>query len=759
MQSRSAITLSIVAASLLAVMLWRLLPSRPVVQSQESESRLALPADPDKVAELNATQSSESEREPLAPQETPDVARDGSNSWLSKALLSLFKPSDVSDAVLVVRAVEKTTAKPLSDVRVRVTKKVSEGISFSIGVDGRKGSLGSEPITAKEGEVEFDLPSSCELEVTATGEANDIGTSTLGVAALRNGERRTVTVELQVGKDVEFHGRVLSREDHAPVSGARLVMIQGNSDASSTDEDHDRPEPEILGEAKSDIDGRFEVAAGSWVHPYLQAAATGFGSTFVAVTSNHSSRETERVILLDRGAELDAHVIDAAGAAIPDVKVVASAAGTELLHDEDFASSLDNLWTHAHWVATTSVEGRCVLRDLASGAAISILLRRNDEVLARMGELPALQPGELRRVEWKIGGGCTLKGVVAYGSGKAAPDREVWALPTNKRKGRFITLFDEPDVVTKGVTGPNGEFTLHDLRVGLWLVGLYTDIRVSDTSGPDELVPIGQVVEVLPGQRDKEVIITIPDGLFISGRVVDSTGARARGVKLLANRNQSEIPACKSENDGSFQLGPFRHGSVLIEANLWGSRVEHACITAAAGASDVVIRLSPAARIEGVVVDAASGARCQSELMLSPHPGTSEPLTHIAVEEDGSFEAHNLGAGAYELIAWTNDGRFAVSSDIQIESGAHLQDIVVKLQRAAKLRIRYEGATLVCEVQIQRAGLVVATGGVGRHHPLTQAVPSGMLTVQVYNGFDEPLSRQVELADGEEKEIVLNDDE
>jgi hypothetical protein len=757
MQKRSAIRLSIVAASLLAVMLWQLLPSRPAAQSQASEPTAGA-TEPHADTRLTPTPTIENERIALAPEENPNVARNESASSAAEALLSLLRPHDVSDATLVVHPVAQTTTKPLSDVRVRVEKKVSEGMSFSVFVDARKGSLGSVPITAKDGEVEFDLPSGCDFEVTATGEKDDVGTSTTVVTSLQKGERRTVTIELQVGKDMQFHGRILSREDHAPVSGAKVIVIQGNSDPSSSDEDHDQPEPVSLDESRSDIDGRFEVAAASWVDACVRVDAKGFGLALVPISADHASTDTERTVLLDRGGDVNARVIDAEGAAMAGVKVVATVDGYGLLRDQDIDAASPNLITRARWSATTGVDGRCVLSDLTPGAPFRVLLRRDDKVLQRVGEMPALEPGETRHVEWQIGGGYVLKGVVAYASGKVVPDQELWLLHARRKEPRLLTVFDEPNAVQKTTTNAHGEFTLQGLTAGLWWVGPHQSIASFDSSETDELIPLAQIVEIVPAEREKKIVLTMPDALFIRGRAVDSEGSPAAGAELRALSEDSLVVATESEADGRFALGPLSPGAVLVEANLTKPSVEHACITAAAGARDVLVKLQPPASIAGIVLDTASGSGCHSELLLSPHPGTVEPLKFIRVDMGGSFEERSLGQGTYDLTAWTSDGRIVVLSDLQIGPGARVQGLILKLEHCAKLRIRYDGMTAFGIVKIQRAGVVVVQSSIGRHRPLIQPVPSGLLTIQVWAGFAKPLSREVEIAVGEEKEVVFNDD-
>src|SRR4030095_10724551 len=70
------------------------------------------------------------------------------------------------------------------------------------------------------------------------------------------------------------------------------------------------------------------------------------------------------------------------------------------------------------WKTETGPDGRCSVTSLPPTIPLQIEIRQRGRVLRREADPLTLEPGEVRELEWRIGSGCTLSGLVFDQAGK-----------------------------------------------------------------------------------------------------------------------------------------------------------------------------------------------------------------------------------------------------------------------------------------------------------------------------------------------------
>jgi hypothetical protein len=143
--------------------------------------------------------------------------------------------------------------------------------------------------------------------------------------------------------------------------------------------------------------------------------------------------------------------------------VVATAHGYELLHsgDEDarFAGTIGDLEVpDREWKAETGADGSCVLRGIVPGVELSVEVRRDGKVLRKESARVELTPGEERATEWRIGSGCTLKGLALDQQEKPVAGQRI-LLEANARPGlAYFERYEGDEIVASTSTDTSGHF-------------------------------------------------------------------------------------------------------------------------------------------------------------------------------------------------------------------------------------------------------------------------------------------------------------
>jgi hypothetical protein len=666
-----------------------------------------------------------------------------------------------SAASLMVRVLGKVDQSPISQVRVLLFPRPSPPEWNVSDASGTKGDLHNAPITDKMGEVEFEVPASTDLNLEADPEDESVGSAQVSVPALSAGEQRAIVVQLPQGNDGHLFGKVIDALSGGSIAGARVRLIDGREkQPGSSGWTRD-----VLLTEKTDPEGEFELRFPTWRRPSIRVEAQEYGVGLSGSATGHETREDALIIKLTKSATFEVHAFDSMGRALAGVLLTMSARGFEIGMQQgraqEFHGPEDWNLPDERWQARTGPDGVAVIKDLPTGVPITAELRKGDAVLRHEPDPITLAPGESRSVEWKVGAGTRIDGLVVDQGGTPAAGLEVWLQRTGRTRGYPFSFVTELQIQARAKTDGAGRFALEDVPPGQWGIGPAFEVDVSTGEIHGDVAPFAEVF-TLSGEPHRDLTLQVSRGLYIRGRVLDpdGNGAASGYVQPEFSEVQPEL-SVRTSSDGSFSLGPLMPGTVTLVANGEGFAPSDE-VSASAGTSGIVLHLKPGSRIHGRVVDGGTGEGCQAQIMYwpeQPGPGPRGRGWASSSEADGTFQASGLAQGRYAVTARSEDGRFAQQVGIDIASGAESGDVLLQLTRGARIRVTYRGSQPSALVLVRCQGALVSPGssianGVSKELP----VPAGPIVIEVQS-MQEKLLRTmaVELRAGETKDVVVTD--
>jgi protocatechuate 3,4-dioxygenase beta subunit len=751
MKRRIALILALIAASLGLFVLW----IHGTLESPEAEISAALGARADRQATGEVGNA--------APPVLAVPANDGATApeerrEAAAVAVGPVRPApEKNDALLTVRCIAHGTGEPLENTRVRLVAK-GQSVSIRRDVPGARGSLRESPLTPANGEVEFALPAGQECRLYADPKRPDAGHVMKIVPALEPGERRTIVVEIRSGDDLNIRGVVLARVGREPIAGAK-VRAQSRSSSYSNAGDHaNGPTLETLAETITGGDGRFELSTASWRSPFLRVEAEGFGPTFASLPADQADPNEERIITLERGATIEATVIDARGAPLSGLAVRVHADGYNLTEKSGVMEFGGGFTGKVKWEAVTAAGGHCTLIDVPARVALSLEIANKGQVVHK-ASVPALEAGEVRAIELRIGGGCSVSGVVLDQSGGPVAGQVLWLTHARADQARYFQRFEERELAAKKTTDRDGRFTFDDVAGGRWLIGPAPEGERAGEPDPDAAAPLGQVVDVPPDTPERSVVIQVQRGLYIRGKVLDPAGAPAEAGYVGAYSDSARSGgSAQVGSGGAFVLGPLAQGSFKLSAGGRDTDALSEPVTANAGDDHVILELRAGGMIVGKVVDPILGRGARAELHCQAAiKGMRTPSLAI-VEGDGTFQLRSLDPGTYDLAARVADGRVAILRGVAVTAGSRTTGVVLSLEPGAKLAVRYEGAADQAYFSVFLDGLRIGSDMVRAKASSLQVVPAGKLTLELRpKGSGKKQVREITIDAGEEKEVVFAD--
>jgi hypothetical protein len=195
---------------------------------------------------------------------------------------------------------------------------------------------------------------------------------------------------------------------------------------------------------------------------------------------------------------------------------------------------------------------------------------------------------------------------------------------------------------------------------------------------------VSQLVE-LPLKGDVEMRIALAaGGSVISGRVRDVWGGEIVGAGLTARWDGQVLAAAISDATGQFELS-VSSSQVLLTASADGYAGDTRSV--AAPRAEIVLELTPESAIQGLVVDADSGAALAGVAVIAENRTYPTDLRDIETDETGAFALTALPAGNYELVVsgaeWRSD-----PLAIHVGPGEQRQSVTLRAVRAVSLRAR-----------------------------------------------------------------------
>ncbi|HKB17278.1 MAG TPA: carboxypeptidase-like regulatory domain-containing protein, partial [Planctomycetota bacterium] len=370
------------------------------------------------------------------------------------------------------------------------------------------------------------------------------------------------------------------------------------------------------------------------------------------------------------------------------------------------------------------------------GAANVDLAPAFDPLSMFSGNRLELSPREAKsdgKGEWSIGGVRAGKNLVlstsAEGHGPAVrtgievvPGREVridLVLPAEGAiAGRVTDESDRPLAEAEVKAAPGGDLrTLLALREGKAKTSADGRYRIGGLGAGDYRVTAEKLgwkkskstkVRVEEGKTTSAEATVLPEGNSISGRVLDPSGAPARGIdvgaRFEANALTMADPAvlsggtrslARTGEDGSFRITGLGAGPFKVTAR---DKDDASAVATGVkpGTKDLELRLRPCGGVAGLVVDAKTeepipSFRIQTRetaLGMLEMKGKEREFR----SEDGAFKWSGLDPGTYAFRAEAPDHAPAKVENISVQEGATTPGLVIRLQPQAVVRGRVVAA-------------------------------------------------------------------
>jgi len=324
-------------------------------------------------------------------------------------------------------------------------------------------------------------------------------------------------------------------------------------------------------------------------------------------------------------------------------------------------------------------EGRFSIGGLRAGTWVPSVVA--EHVITEL--LPALTLGtaqQLRDVQLTVGGAGGLRGRVRYQDG---------SVPEEFGDGFNIlgslTLTGLPDegateYTAYAMLGSSGRFEWPTLPPGNYSVSTAFDtetpaeVRFGETTELDIVVPHWALVRG----------IVLAAGVPVAGAVVEHEGLRAREMRAAGIIScGGPIPEdVTTDADGRFQLfTPFQGKFAFRATALGGGRSAEVVVLLAPGTeSDITLQLE-SGRIEGRVLDTASGEGVPGATVWLIDGGSTTS------GDDGRFVLDHVPAGESKLCVTAPGFLRAWSAPITLGTAAVATDVMLPLTRATSLRV------------------------------------------------------------------------
>ncbi|MFK7988274.1 MAG: carboxypeptidase regulatory-like domain-containing protein [Sandaracinaceae bacterium] len=400
-------------------------------------------------------------------------------------------------------------------------------------------------------------------------------------------------------------GRVINREDGSPIGGAELLFDRDGATVSTT----------------SGPDGRFIlVATEAGRHGLAIASAEGFlsyapewGHSPIAFTARPEERIDGVSIALEPERRVEVEVVDPSGEGVADAEVTLIGAGSR----ERALAPADEVYrTGADGRVTVSAWDRALLEARRAGARGRARVR-GQSVRIALSEVAAASDG-------------VIEGRVVGPGDVAVEGAVVQAFVP--RRGNHAS--------GQAVSDEEGRFSVR---------GLDPRAHMLIATHPDH--PRTRLFGVSVGQAD--VVLRMPAGLHIAGRVIDGAGSPVPAFTVVARRATGALRRTTVASVSSYDpaghfvvTGLTEEGTYELTASARGMPPS-AAVSATPG-REVTLTLEAGGRLEGVVRDSEGVGIEGAHVELTGYlgRGTSAAPLEVQTRADagGRFALDGVGA-------------------------------------------------------------------------------------------------------------------
>jgi hypothetical protein len=291
---------------------------------------------------------------------------------------------------------------------------------------------------------------------------------------------------------------------------------------------------------------------------------------------------------------------------------------------------------------------------------------------ARWGPQP-LETALTTAVVLKLQAGASASGQVRLDDGRPVAGANV----------RAMQIAGRTSELTQTETGPDGRYVLRGLEAGF----VELEASAPDKPGTGATEP----VELRIGAGEARTIdLILPTARPLRGRVLLPDGRPAAVARVTASASgqsaRPDAPGATTEEDGRFVLDDLEPAmSYDVQAELAGYADARAEKVPAR--QEVVLRLSPASSLAGVVVDAGGKRVTDFELWTRPLSGATNSVHTNVHDPGGAFALQALPPGQYELRAFTPD-RHMGRVEVTVAAGEHKRNLRLALEAGMAVRGR-----------------------------------------------------------------------
>jgi protocatechuate 3,4-dioxygenase beta subunit len=524
-----------------------------------------------------------------------------------------------------------------------------------------------------------------------------------GGEEIKEGQTLEKEVVLKAGATVS--GVVRRRPGESPVAGARVAVSSGialfggeTKTAVSDAEGVYRITGLAEGKATLTAEAPGLVSPEAWAgggNPFMprpdgQVAAEG------AVDVPAGPAEVKKDLYVEETGTVSGKVLGPSGEGLGGARVEIAAAGGFSFRGIIPGAGGNDL---APEPVLTGPDGSFEVKDVPAGKDLQAKASAPNLLGATSSNFTLASGGSVTGVEVRLTEGAVVAGRITGPS--AAPVAGARVRANSRPAGRGGPMNFDPSSFRRleATTDADGQYRIANVPPGTGSITVTAESFVDGNRG-DLAFAAG---------TETRADLSLEAGRAIAGVVLDAAGAPVEGVRVSAFAPAQAIPGRGAagparpsmgggerflpgktgvtDAKGAFRLDGLASGSYSVSASAQGlapKTIENV----AAGTESVELRLQPAVRITGKVVD-GEGSPVRGARVSATSEGSESTSVSARSGADGTFTLEGLTAGTYRVAAQTFDRRFARAEVRGVAGDA--SGLVLTLPKAMEIRGRVTG--------------------------------------------------------------------